>query len=82
MKTCVYTDQLQEVDHMANQLRHGGDLQGFIDSLDYIQSMGIKGLYLAGSAFINLPWASDGYSPVDLTLLVSFAIGRIDGRPC
>ena len=60
-----------EVDHMANQLRHGGDLQGFVDSLDYIQSIGIKGLYVAGSAFINLPWASDGYSPVDLTLLVS-----------
>ena len=60
-----------EVDHMANQLRHGGDIQGFVDSLDYIQSIGIKGLYVAGSAFINLPWASDGYSPVDFTLLVS-----------
>ena len=31
-----------EVDHMANQLRHGGDIQGFVDSLDYIQGLGIK----------------------------------------
>ncbi len=31
-----------EVDHTANQLRHGGDIQGFVDSLDYIQGMGIK----------------------------------------
>lgn len=77
-KIYLYTDQFQEVDHMANQLRHGGDLRGFVDSLDYIQSIGIKGLYLAGSAFINLPWASDGYSPVDLTLLVSFAIGSMN----
>lgn len=58
-----------EHDIMANQLRHGGDLQGFIDSLDYVQGIGIKGIYVAGSAFINLPWASDGYSPVDFTLL-------------
>ncbi len=66
---------------MANQLRHGGDLQGFVDSLDYVQSTGIKGLYLAGSAFINLPWASDGYSPLDFTLLVSFGLGRINAYP-
>jgi len=26
-------------------------------------------LYLAGSPHINVPWASDGYSPLDLTLL-------------
>lgn len=31
--------------------------------------MGIKGLYLAGSPFINQPWAADSYSPLDLTLL-------------
>jgi alpha-1,3-glucan synthase len=28
-----------------------------------------QGLYLAGSPHINLPWGSDGYSPLDLTLL-------------
>lgn len=45
---------------MGTQLRHGGDVLGLIDSLDYIQGMGVKAVYLAGSAFINLPWASDG----------------------
>ena len=29
----------------------------------------MQGLYLAGSPHINVPWASDGYSPLDLTLL-------------
>ena len=58
-----------EHDLMGNQLRHGGDVQGLIDSLDYLQGMGIKAVYIAGSAFINLPWESDGYSPVDFTLL-------------
>ena len=28
-----------------------------------------QGLYLAGSPFINQPWAADSYSPLDLTLL-------------
>ncbi|KAL8647173.1 MAG: hypothetical protein Q9226_006541, partial [Calogaya cf. arnoldii] len=58
-----------EHDHMANQLRHGGDVAGLADSLDYLQGMGIKGIYIAGSALINLPWAFDSYSPVDFTLL-------------
>lgn len=31
-----------EQDITSNQLRHGGDIQGLIDSLDYIQGMGMK----------------------------------------
>ncbi|RDW75869.1 glycoside hydrolase family 13 protein [Coleophoma crateriformis] len=58
-----------EQDVMQTQLRHGGDLQGLIDSLDYIQGMGIKAIYIAGSIMINQPWGSDAYSPLDLTLL-------------
>jgi alpha-1,3-glucan synthase len=58
-----------EHDPKATQLRHGGDLQGVIDSLDYIQGLGIKGIYLAGSLFLNHPWESDGFSPFDLTIL-------------
>jgi len=27
---------------MGNQLRHGGDVNGLMDSLDYLQGMGIK----------------------------------------
>ncbi|KAF4539253.1 Alpha-glucan synthase [Lasiodiplodia theobromae] len=60
---------LFEVDITSNQLRYGGDIEGLIDTLDYIQGMGIKGIYIAGSPFMNLPWAADSYSPTDLTLL-------------
>jgi alpha-1,3-glucan synthase len=58
-----------EKDPQSNQLRHGGDLMGLIDSLDYIQGLGIKGIYIAGSPFVNNPWKADSYSPLDLTLL-------------
>lgn len=33
---------LFEHDPTSNQLRHGGDLVGLTDSLDYLQGMGIK----------------------------------------
>ncbi len=33
---------LFEQDITSTQLRHGGDLQGLLDTLDYIQGMGIK----------------------------------------
>lgn len=33
---------LFEHDLTSNQMRNGGDLQGFIDSLDYLEGMGIK----------------------------------------
>lgn len=58
-----------ERDTLSTQFRHGGDVQGLIDTLDYLEGMGIKGLYIAGSIFQNLPWTYDSYSPVDLTLL-------------
>lgn len=58
-----------ERDSSSTQFRHGGDVQGLIDTLDYLQGMGIKGIYLAGSIFMNLPWTYDSYSPIDLTLL-------------
>lgn len=31
-----------EHDINSNQIRHGGDLQGLMDTLDYIEGMGIK----------------------------------------
>ena len=37
-----------EQDTTSNQLRHGGDLQGLIDSLDYIHGMGIKVCFAGG----------------------------------
>lgn len=66
-----------EHDTLQTQLRHGGDIQGLLDSLDYIQGMGIKALYISGSPMINQPWGADGYSPLDLTLLDQH-FGNID----
>lgn len=44
---------------------------GLLDErgLDYIQSMGYKMIYMAGTVFLNMPWQSDGYSALDFTLL-------------
>ncbi|KAJ5902211.1 hypothetical protein N7495_002739 [Penicillium taxi] len=53
----------------SNQMRHGGDVEGLIDTLDYIHGMGFKAIYFAGTYLMNLPWAYDGYSPTDTTLL-------------
>jgi len=58
-----------EHDILQKQLRHGGDIQGIIDSLDYIHGIGIRALYIAGSPMINQPWGADAYSPLDFTLL-------------
>lgn len=62
---------------MQTQLRHGGDLQGLIDSLDYIQGIGVKAVYIAGSPMINMPWGADQYSPLDFSLL-DMHFGNID----
>lgn len=38
-----------EHDIYSTQMRHGGDIQGLIDTLDYLQGMGIK-VYMALSS--------------------------------
>ncbi|KAF1817463.1 putative alpha-1,3-glucan synthase [Eremomyces bilateralis CBS 781.70] len=58
-----------EVDILSNQLRNGGDIAGLQNSLDYLQGMGVQGIYLAGSPHINQPWSADSFSPLDLTML-------------
>ncbi|KAL4897915.1 hypothetical protein BDV59DRAFT_198175 [Aspergillus ambiguus] len=60
---------LFEHDLDSNQMRHGGDAVGLVDTLDYLQGMGVKGIYLAGTILMNQPWGSDGYSILDTTLL-------------
>ncbi|KKY19706.1 putative alpha-glucan synthase ags2 [Phaeomoniella chlamydospora] len=50
-------------------MRDGGDLQGLLDTLDYLHGMGIRGIYLAGPPLINQPWGADGYSILDHSLL-------------
>ncbi|OJJ46764.1 hypothetical protein ASPZODRAFT_132904 [Penicilliopsis zonata CBS 506.65] len=58
-----------EHDLLSNQMRHGGDVAGLLTTLDYLQGMGIKCIYLAGTALMNQPWGADGYSALDTTLL-------------
>lgn len=58
-----------EHDWMSNQFRYGGDARGLMNDLDYIQGMGIGTIYIMGSPFINQPWQSDSYSPLDFTVL-------------
>ncbi|PYI24517.1 hypothetical protein BO86DRAFT_96639 [Aspergillus japonicus CBS 114.51] len=60
---------LFEHDLSSTQMRHGGDVAGLLDTLDYLQGMGIKALYLAGTQLMNQPWGYDGYSALDTTLL-------------
>lgn len=42
---------LFEHEWLTNQYRFGGDVKGLANRLDYLQGMGIKGIYLAGSPF-------------------------------
>ena len=49
---------LYEYDVNANELRHGGDVQGLLSgnyrSLDYLQGAGYGAIYLAGTPFVNM----------------------------
>ncbi|EKV15560.1 Glycosyl transferase, family 1 [Penicillium digitatum] len=57
-------------EHDVDQrLRHGGDVVGLVDTLDYLQGMGVKGIYIAGTSLLNQPWSSDGYGVLDTTIL-------------
>ena len=58
-----------EQDPYQSQLRNGGDITGLMNSLDYLHGLGIKGIYIVGSPWINPPWEYDGYSPRDHTIL-------------
>ncbi|WBW73643.1 cell wall alpha-1,3-glucan synthase Mok11 [Schizosaccharomyces osmophilus] len=66
-----------EYDMLETEFRNGGDIIGVKKSLDYLQGMGVKGIYLAGTPFVNLPWGADQYSPLDFTLLDPH-LGTID----
>jgi len=54
-----------EYDYKETQLRAGGDAVGLADprGLDYLQAMGYKAIYIAGTNFINMPWQADGEYP-------------------
>ncbi|THH17817.1 hypothetical protein EW146_g3074 [Bondarzewia mesenterica] len=58
-----------EYDWRETQLRAGGDLAGLVSKLDYLQGMGVKGIFLSGTIFLNMLWQADSYSPLDFTVL-------------
>lgn len=43
-----------EHDLDSNQMRHGGDVVGLVDTLDYLQGMGIK----VGAAYTSVQWVA------------------------
>ncbi|EEB07932.1 alpha-1,3-glucan synthase Mok12 [Schizosaccharomyces japonicus yFS275] len=67
----IAEDTVYESDPYEVTFRAGGDIKGLVEprSLDYLESLGVKAIYIAGTPFQNLPWAPDGYSPLDFTLL-------------
>ncbi|EKM55582.1 glycosyltransferase family 5 protein [Phanerochaete carnosa HHB-10118-sp] len=64
-----YLGTVYEWDWRETQLRFGGDLKGLVAKLDYLQGMGIKGVFISGTPWINMPWQADSYSPLDFTVV-------------
>ncbi|EPT06178.1 hypothetical protein FOMPIDRAFT_68356 [Fomitopsis schrenkii] len=58
-----------EWDWRETQLRAGGDLQGMINRLDYLQGMGVKAIYISGTPWLNMIWEADSYSPLDFSVV-------------
>ncbi len=57
----------QQVDRRVDQARHGGDLKGLLQNLDYIQSLGVTALWLNPVLENDLPKESyHGYASTDL----------------
>jgi alpha-1,3-glucan synthase len=67
-----------EWDWRETQLRFGGDLAGLTTKLDYIQGMGMRGIYLSGTIFLNMIWQADSMSispsPSLHLILISFRL--------
>lgn len=54
-----YFGTLYEWDWRETQLRFGGDLKGLVGKLDYLLGMGIKGIFISGTPFLNMMWQAD-----------------------
>jgi len=48
-----------ENDQSEVNLRFGGDIRGLQRHLDYLQGMGIRAIYIAGTPFLNMIWQAD-----------------------
>jgi alpha-1,3-glucan synthase len=54
-----YFETMFESDWRETQLRVGGDVAGMAARLDYLQGMGIKGIFMSGTLFLNMLWQAD-----------------------
>lgn len=50
---------MYEADWRETQLRFGGDVHGMMSRLDYLYSMGIRGIFMSGTPFVNQLWQAD-----------------------
>ena len=57
-----YFGTMFEYDWRETQLRAGGDLKGLVAKLDYLYGMGIRGIFISGTPFINMLWQADSTS--------------------
>jgi alpha-1,3-glucan synthase len=57
-----YFGTMFEYDWRETQLRAGGDLKGLVSKLDYLKGMGIRGIFISGTPFINMLWQADSKS--------------------
>ena len=57
-----YFGTMFEYDWRETQLRAGGDLKGLVSKLDYLYGMGIRGIFISGTPFINMLWQADSKS--------------------
>lgn len=60
-----------EYDYNEVNFRYGGDIRGLERHLDYIQGMGMRAIYIAGTPFINMPWQADSECGLWRTILHS-----------
>lgn len=54
-----YFGTIYEWDWRETQLRFGGDLKGLVSKLDYLQGMGIRGIFISGTPWLNMLWQAD-----------------------
>ena len=54
-----YFGTMYEWDWRETQMRFGGDLKGLVAKLDYLQGMGVRGIFISGTPFLNMLWQAD-----------------------
>ena len=54
-----YFGTMFEWDWRETQLRFGGDLRGLVARLDYLYGMGIRGISISGTPWLNMLWQAD-----------------------